>query len=1014
MMAMIGCLFFPSCQENESMDVEMDQNIPEGYVAVSFKASIPDMNQVQVRAVDPDGINVHNNMILFCFNEYGLFITTVQAEFPSNYTEGMEGTFSAVIPKETHIIHFVANQNPDLFDNDSFKNQTEDEVQSHMYGATGMMIYWARFESDGNPNTPIDTELKAKNTADESTYEGIKLMRNQAMVSIAAWETNYLHVTGFVTTNIHAYGTTAPYHPTLGFPTCNADGFGTNTYWWNTTDFVTLPTDRVMMSDITDVNTASADYIFEHENTLENPVSVIIRGHLPNQTEQYDKYYRIMLIGSDGEQLMIRRNHHYKINIAGALTYGQDTFEDALTAPATNNVWIAVDDWVDEVTDGTYTLSVSQTSAVYEELDTDDDRNRFFTYKISKESGLLTAEDIASVTWLDGNNVADYAIGNSFNSDTGVGTITITLVRNMGTNHQLSGILLVKKGNLQRKIAVTMIKTQKFTPAWVSAQVYGEQVGAPVTLKFTIPETCPSDLFPFTALISTNSLDIRPASGNPLPVLRKGEEGYFGGDYGWDYKYEYVVKGPGVHRIYFTNVQTHPDGDHQKLYVEAPFFETLEKVVTYVAHQYAITLKGTETYIPEGFENSDDKEFVHYLMVPQKKNAFVQLEMVLNDGNGPVNAGSNDEFFIYSKSLDYYTGTSANINGDDIIFDCEFVDNVNETWNEGTNGRMAVFRPVSGYIPNSNGTYRLYMKTNTAVSDDVIRIASNDHGGAAYWDANMGTDGKYIGKEYRSTIFELRNYHPFHFNASVYGVNTDNEPHTSDKEEVVTNVAWDYAAPGKEIVIKFDLAGFEQDSKTIDPLGTEFRVFIDAPMLEAVPNQTNVETLSDGRIVYTVPANATLGTTVEVKCKTKKITSAGEIKISSDKDVVVYYDKTFKVTNNKIQGTLKYNDGTTERSVPKDAFVSFALKKNGTRIGSITMTEDGKYSLNLRSEYEFGWNSDPYHTPNDNRIELNYKTSDGKVYDMVVHDLAKLKEMAENNEPIVLSESDDTNIHSSN
>ena len=61
--------------------------------------------------------------------------------------------------------------------------------------------------------------------------------------------------------------------------------------------------------------------------------------------------------------------------------------------------------------------------------------------------------------------------------------------------------------------------------------------------------------------------------------------------------------------------------------------------------------------------------------------------------------------------------------------------------------------------------------------------------------------------------------------------------------------------------------------------------------------------------------------------------------------------------------------------VPKDAFVLFALKRNGVRIGSITMVADGQYTLNLRKEYTFGWISDP--------IELNYITPDGSVYDNV-------------------------------
>lgn len=64
-----------------------------------------------------------------------------------------------------------------------------------------------------------------------------------------------------------------------------------------------------------DVRTASDQYVFESENASDNPVSVILRGHLPG--EDTDLYYRVMLIDDEGEQVLIRRNCHYRLNIAG-------------------------------------------------------------------------------------------------------------------------------------------------------------------------------------------------------------------------------------------------------------------------------------------------------------------------------------------------------------------------------------------------------------------------------------------------------------------------------------------------------------------------------------------------------------------------------------------------------------------------------------------------------------------------------------------------------------------------
>ena len=74
------------------------------------------------------------------------------------------------------------------------------------------------------------------------------------------------------------------------------------------------------------------------------------------------------------------------------------------------------------------------------------------------------------------------------------------------------------------------------------------------------------------------------------------------------------------------------------------------------------------------------------------------------------------------------------------------------------------------------------------------------------------------------------------------------------------------------------------------------------------------------------------------------------------------------------------------------------------------MTDDGTYSLNLRSEYDFGWTSSFDHEV-DNRVELNYTVGE-KSYDMVVHDLKTLKELAGKGTAIILTEEDDSDLQS--
>jgi hypothetical protein len=381
-------------------------------------------------------------------------------------------------------------------------------VIANMEGGSGMLVYWSRFQMDAESDKSISEQLMDLSyTINGTTYEGVKLIRNQAKVTIDNWETKYFHVTGYRTVNIPAFGTVAPHHPN--------DHFNIVDNWESTEDFVTLPNNQALMSDISDINTKPEDYIFETENSGGKLVSVIIRGHAPGDvhTEDNDKYYRVVLQNEDGSNFMIRRNHNYNIKITGMLSFGQDSFEKALTAPASNNAWISIDEWVNEISDGTETMWVEQTVYV---LSSDEYAGTNWTipYRYTKNG---RGDSVApTVTWIE-NNVAYDNITNNYNTSTGEGTVTLSLYPMYEGNEQQVGSFLIKHGKLQRKISVYIIRTQHFTPSWVSTQVYGV-ANESATIIFTIPETCPEALFPFTVLVSVNHLDVRSDSGQQLPV----------------------------------------------------------------------------------------------------------------------------------------------------------------------------------------------------------------------------------------------------------------------------------------------------------------------------------------------------------------------------------------------------------------------------------------------------------------------------------------------------------------
>ena len=1077
--AFIMTLAAVSCVQ-ENFPQHETEAVPEGYMKIEFAANITDPTSVTTRAVDPDGLDV-SNMTLFCFNEFGLFISTESADIVEHTSES--GLYTATIPSHTRIIHFLANHSAGLYDDSNFPGQTESMVIANMEGGSGMLVYWSRFEMDASSTDNMQKQLSDLTyEIGNTTYKGIKLIRNQAMVSIASWETDEFIVTGFRTINIPAFGTVAPHHPEHHFHIVDN--------WETTEDFITLPNNQALMSDIVDINTKNEDYIFETENSGDRQVSVIIKGHASGKTVADDKYYRIVMQNPDGSNFMIRRNHHYKIHIDGMLSYGRDSFDAALVAPASNNAWISIDEWVNELSDGTRTLWVEQTSYV---LPSDKYAGTDFVVKYKYTENGSGADTPPEIKWID-NNVAYDNIINNYNKTTGEGTLTLRLYPMYEHNEQQIGSLLIKHGKLQRKISVFVIRTQHFTPSWISTQVYGI-AEEHVTLVFTIPETCPDALFPFTVLVSANHLDVRSESGQQLPIYIKGEEGYFGQDWeGINYKYALTISEPGKHRLFMHTILKHEDGDIEPVHLESEFFETITKNVLFSGHSeehYRVFVDGLHEYhIPYAAD-----EAFYYMLVPQKKASPFLFTLALQerqqDGsydtfNHASEEGKDknkyDEFLIYSKTLSFYD--------DYFDYDPSIYEEIKNLAWEGeislinedswsTNGRVMAFRTYlknkegdAKYGLQSDGTYRLYMLTNSTYNKDIVRVSSNNAHSQFVFE--KGPDGEtygnalYKGNEYRSVIFDLAHYRPFRFAAQVEVYDKDdksdkvtvpldgellrNEVH-GDLEENKDNVLFSYK-PGQKVDILMDITSFKgSDNRSVHPFGElfgeEFEVYIDAPMLEIdqsrVPENwkaANNNTLKadklrpdpsvPGRFIYTVckkrederafgyaPAyhkdeavnlydnyggvasksdwlqyqnignlvkdNGELNQDGERKLlpfKKSSITSKGDITISSNKDKVVFWDKTFKVKTEHMKGILKYQykdqDGEIKTvPVPDDAFIAFVRLRTNARIGVVTLNPStggpGWFELNLRDEYSFDWKDDP--------IDFYYRDkATGKVY----------------------------------
>ena len=1047
-------------------DSALDNPQPEEWVAdgspVSIKlgVKIPDPIEVATRAVDPDGNGIQT-MTLFCFNGEGLLISTATADITPKGDES-GGILDADIPNTTRVIHLLANQNMAQFKEDAFRNLSEDQVIANLEGSSGMMIYWARVEIPGKVignEAILDWFTKMTDPtnppAGSPIGEGypIMMLRNQAKVMVDAggtadaqgrkWNGTYFSVTGFTVVNTQAFGTVAPYHTTYGYPTyaCTSsianythtpsfglDPTSVSAANWVETNYVNLPRRSDKFSNITDVDTAPQTYVFETENSSADPVSVIIKGRNAGDTK--DKYYRVTLTDSDGEQVLVRRNHLYTIHIKGELLYGVDTFAEALDAPATNNVWLSISDEIKSVQNSDFKLTVDQTSVVIDDKELAALKNVTapayipLTFSVKALGTAAIEDDDLQISWVGDQDVSStYTFGQgsyTFDETSGAGTIFVNL--NDLTDDKNEGTILVKYGHLQRKIKVIVLKEQKFTPTWVTSQVYTStgSTSSNATSVFTIPQDCPAELFPMNVLISTNELDVRYETGQVLPIIRKGEEGY-GDDNGIGYKYVYEVTKPGEQFVYMESILSQTSGASTPITIEAEHFESVTKQVVYADHQRAITVTNVTSSDTATGRREDE---IYYVYLPQKKNApwAINLKMMNTDTETEQSVGQWDEFLLYSQNLDAYADSetttakkllpndpwlSAN---NDPYFPCQFTTINEENWSTG--GRVHAFIPRHQYYEWANTTenasykshFSIYMKTNKAKSAEIIRISSNQleakaafktsfvyHQGSMtnIYEINDGTT-KYRDKAgtvstYRSMIFELRNYPAFRFAAQVTGATGDVPVYASDykdlsdNEEANTPVQIAYV-PGTEVDVAFDVTSFieedndDKNNAEVDPFGTAFDIYIQTPGLELAEGQNAKITKVDdtGLYKYTVDANRTTeagmwsrtpiqsnkpGERKVITFKTKEIVTEGDIVIYTDPEKISYKTKTFNVTNAPISGNITCSDGTT---VPQGQFVSFSRELDGSRIGSVTVTADGQYQLRLRKEYEFTWNqNDP-------------------------------------------------------
>ena len=453
-----------------------------------------------------------SSITLLCFNSEAGFVGKYVATLtPANSTSG---TLRAKVHPDTRSIHFIANRDLSALTPPIGTGEQSVLTNAAMVSSESSTIaYWGYYS-----NADADA---FKNYIKDPSHT-ISLLRDRAKVEKNEMNDDNISSVYWIATNGLSEGYIAP------FP------FDTPAVTPKTgaSRHVATEGDMVNFND-------TPLYLFEDYNTfeqLENLVKIILKV---TYTDETVRFHNIILLNDDYVPLPIKRNHTYQLTIQTLpQQLGFETFAEALAAGVySNNLTVAIDRAVTAVTDGTYTMDItdpSGTSILYQEPVGGGEVSIPFTYleNGSPETG-RTVDDFVAM-WLehDGYITASRATppALTYNAATGTGNISITLAPLSSSLKQGLILLQDKKHGLSRFIEVYSITS--FPLSNISLTANGtrdidrdgdgtpEETDVPVyRLSFTMPADHPDSKYPL--LLSIASSTLSPFS-NTSPTAPSG------------------------------------------------------------------------------------------------------------------------------------------------------------------------------------------------------------------------------------------------------------------------------------------------------------------------------------------------------------------------------------------------------------------------------------------------------------------------------------------------------------
>lgn len=523
-------------------DSMVDNGVPSknetGTYQAHFTISVPNYSKVESRVANfaTEGIASANDMKLLCFDKDGYFlglaknlnIESVATNEIKNDGGSDKKNISATIPTGTARIHIMANataentvttgnQPIDFNKSAEWIGRHENNLMTSFDNKNNnqqhdKMVYWGYVKK----NTP--EEMTDFLTKDNVANNVIHLLRNRAKIEVK-WEDPNIKNIRYALGNVMRHGTVAPFNrkqTKLTFPETNmltdaAAWKAECTYitpslaptrWPSEGETFSIGDDEMWPNN----NNLPMQYTFEQENSLEKPLKVIMEV---TYKDGVTKWFQVLL-QNEGVQIPVKRNHLYRINIKRlGKNLGYSSAELAYNGTPANNPWITVEDIIQEISDGTYTMNIVE--GTYQIL-TAESENKIqeakFTYK---GDATMKAENF-DVSWTQNEGFTNPVAGKlpvptvEYNATTGEGVIKYQ-VGSIGKDFKKATIKLVdKKHGLTRNIHLFSITDVDFNFQFANSM--GKAATATANLTLTIPANYPKELLPIEIEIASN--DVNP------------------------------------------------------------------------------------------------------------------------------------------------------------------------------------------------------------------------------------------------------------------------------------------------------------------------------------------------------------------------------------------------------------------------------------------------------------------------------------------------------------------------